>query len=78
MAREVEHDILRISCLSHQMDVIVKDGAKMLYNGEWSKQAWSLSVYLCSQVNLITHMNLKCPKKTNRWVNLSMLLNFLK
>ncbi len=78
MAREAEHHILRIWCPPHQMDVVVKDGAEMLYDGEWSKQAWSLSVYLHSQANLITHMNMKCPKKTNRWVSLGVLLNFLK
>ncbi len=60
------------------MDVIVKDGAEMLYDGEWSKQVWSLSVYLRSQANLIMRMNVKCPNKTNRWVTLGVLLNFLK
>ncbi len=48
MAREAEHHVLCIWCPSHQMDVVVKDGAKMLYDGEWSKQAWSMSVYLRS------------------------------
>ncbi|CAK9215224.1 unnamed protein product [Sphagnum troendelagicum] len=50
----------------------------MLYDGEWSKQAWSMSIYLRSWANLITRMNVKCPKMTNRWVNLGVLLNFLK
>ncbi len=50
----------------------------MLYDGEWSKQLWSMLVYLRSQVNLITCMNVKCPKKTNSWVSLGVLLNFLK
>jgi hypothetical protein len=59
------------------MDVVVKDGAEMLYDDKWSKEAWSMSVYLCSQANLITRMNVKCPKKTNHWVSLGMLLNFL-
>jgi hypothetical protein len=48
MAHETEHHILRIWCPLHQMDVVVKDGAEMLYDDEWSKQVWSLSVYLCS------------------------------
>jgi hypothetical protein len=78
MAREAEHHIMRIWSPPHQMDVVVKDGAEMLYDGEWSKQTWSLSVYLCSQANLITRMNVKCPKKTKRWVSLGVLLNFLK
>jgi hypothetical protein len=78
MAREAEHHVLRIWCPSHWMDVVVKDDVEMLYDGEWSKQAWSMSVYLRSQVNLITCMNVKCPKKTNRWVSLGVLLNFFK
>jgi len=61
MAREAEHHILRIRCPLHQMDIVVKDGVEMLYDGEWSKQAWSLSVYLRSQANLIMRMNVKCP-----------------
>jgi hypothetical protein len=59
------------------MDVVVKDDAEM-YDGKWSKQAWSMLVYLRSHANLITHMKVKCPKKTNRWVSLGVLLNFLK
>jgi len=54
MASEAKHHVLRVWCPSHQMDVIVKDGAEMLYDGEWSKQAWSMSVYVHSQANLIT------------------------
>jgi hypothetical protein len=78
MAREAKHHVLRIWCLSHQMDVVVKDDVEMLYDGKWSKQVWSLSIYLRSQANLITRMSVKCPKKTNRWVSLGVLLNFLK
>jgi hypothetical protein len=37
-----------------------------------------MSVYLRLHANLITRMNVTCPKKTNRWVSLGMLLNFLK
>ncbi|CAK9252169.1 unnamed protein product [Sphagnum jensenii] len=65
MAHKAEHHVLRIWCPPHQMDVVVKDDAEMLYDGEWSKQAWSMSVYLRSHANLITRMNMKCPKKTN-------------
>jgi len=39
MSREAEHHVLRIWSPPHQMDVVVKDGAKMLYNGKWSKYA---------------------------------------
>ncbi len=37
MARKAEHHVLRIWCSLHEMDVVVKDGAEMLYDGEWSE-----------------------------------------
>jgi len=46
MACEAEHHVLHIWCPPHQMDVVVKDGAEMLYDDKWSKQAWSMLVYL--------------------------------
>jgi hypothetical protein len=46
MACEVEHHVLRIWCPPHQMDVVVKDVAEMLYDDKWSKQAWSMLIYL--------------------------------
>jgi hypothetical protein len=41
MACEAEHHVLRIWCPPHQMDVV-----EMLYDDKWSKQAWSMLVYL--------------------------------
>jgi hypothetical protein len=35
-------------------------------------------VYLRAQDNLIIAMNVKCPKKMNRWAHLGRLLNFYK
>uniref|UniRef100_A0AAV1TN58 Uncharacterized protein n=1 Tax=Peronospora matthiolae TaxID=2874970 RepID=A0AAV1TN58_9STRA len=60
------------------MNVVVKDGAKMIYDGQWSKKAWSLLVCMLSQKNLITRRNVKFFKKTKQWVIVGVLLNFLK
>ncbi|CAK9227841.1 unnamed protein product [Sphagnum troendelagicum] len=37
MAHEAEHHVLHIWCPPHQMDVVVKDDTKMLYDGKWSQ-----------------------------------------
>jgi hypothetical protein len=57
---------------------VVKAAAKGIDNGIWVKQAYTFSVYLHAQDNLIIAMNVKCPKKTNPWVHLGRLLNFYK
>ncbi|CAK9275601.1 unnamed protein product [Sphagnum jensenii] len=60
MAREAEHHVLRIWCPPHQMDVIVKDNAEMLYDGEWSKQ------YRCT---IVQHMTANANDKlsSDQW-----------
>jgi hypothetical protein len=42
------------------------------------KFAYTFSVYLRVYDILIISMNVKCPKKTNRWVHLGRLLAFYK
>jgi hypothetical protein len=78
LAQAAEHKLLRIWCPPHQMDVVVRKGAELLYDGQWIKFAWTFSVHLRKQDNLITEMNAKCPKKTNRWTHLGRLLDFVK
>ncbi|CAK9275998.1 unnamed protein product [Sphagnum jensenii] len=72
------HDVMRIWCAPHQIDIMVKATAEGINNGDWVKQAYSFFVYLRVQDNLIIAMNVKCPKKTNRWAHLGCLLNFYK
>lgn len=52
------------------MDIVVKDATKSLDRGDWIKITYDSTVYLRRQDNLIIaiYMNIKCPKKTNRWV----------
>lgn len=73
-----ENEMLRIWCALHQMDIVFKATAEGIDNDIWVKFAYTYSVYLCAQDNLIINMNVKCPKKTNRWLHLGRMLNFFK
>ncbi|KAI2495067.1 hypothetical protein MHU86_19462 [Fragilaria crotonensis] len=74
-----EHDVLRIWCPPHQIDLVAKRAAERVTNGAWVHFAYTFSVFLRAQNSLITAMNVvKCPKKTNRWVHLGRLLTFYK
>jgi hypothetical protein len=70
--------VLRVWCASHQIDIIVKSSAVGINGGAYVKDVYSFSVHLRSQHNLIIQMGVKCPKKMNRWVHLSRILNFYK
>jgi hypothetical protein len=74
----VENPVLRIWCALHQIDLVVKLGAEELADGEWIMFAWSFSIFLRAQANLISSMAVKCPKKTNRWTHLGRMLQFFK
>ena len=74
-----EHDVPRIWCPPHQFDLVAKCAAKRVINGAWVHFAYSFSDFLRAQNSLlITAMNVKCPKKTNRWAHLGLLLTFYK
>jgi hypothetical protein len=70
------NNVLRIWCTPHQINIVVKAAVEAIDNGVWVKQVYTFSVFLRAQDNLIIEMNVKCPKKTNRWAHLSRLLNF--
>jgi hypothetical protein len=71
-----DNNVLRIWCAPHQIDIVVKAVVEAIDNGVWVKQVYTFSVFLRAQDNLIIQMNVKCPKKTNRWAHLGRLLNF--
>jgi hypothetical protein len=73
-----KHKVLRIWCVPHQIDIVVKALIESINNGNWVKFAYTFSIYLRTQDILIISMNVKCPKKTNRWVHLGHLLAFYK
>jgi hypothetical protein len=57
---------------------VVKVAVEGIDNGVWVKQAYTFSVYMHAYDNLIIAMNIKCPKKMNRWAHLGRPLNFYK
>jgi hypothetical protein len=73
-----ENPVLRIWCALHQIDLVVKSAAEEFAGDEWIKFAWSFSIFLRAQANLITSMAVKCPKKTNCWTHMGRLLQFFK
>lgn len=73
-----EYDVMHVWCAPHQIYIIAKESAEGIDKGTWIKFAYTYTVYLRSQLNLIIEMGVKCPKKTNRWVHLGNMLKFLK
>ncbi|CAM6071463.1 unnamed protein product [Sphagnum tenellum] len=74
----VENPVLRIWCALHQIDLVVKSAIEELAGSKWIMFAWSFSIFLRAQANLITSMGIKCPKKTNGWTHLGPMLQFFK
>jgi hypothetical protein len=78
MANEAANPVLRIWCPPHQIDLVLKADAEAVADGTWIEVVYSYSIFLRQQQNLITEMNAKCPKKTNRWTHLGRVLKFYK
>jgi hypothetical protein len=73
-----ENNLLRVWCVPHQIDIVVKSSADGINDGAYVKEVYSFSVHLRSQNNLIIAMGVKCRKNTNRWVNVSRVVTFYK
>jgi hypothetical protein len=71
-----DNNVLRIWCTPHQINIVVKAAVEAIDNSVWVKQVYTFSVFLWAQDNLMIEMNVKCPKKTNRWAHLGRLFNF--
>ena len=69
--------ILRIWCVPHQVDLVIKAITKDLDGEQFYKIAHAFSVHLRAQVNLITEMNSKCPKDTTRWLAFGSMLEWM-
>ena len=54
----------------------MKHSSNSVFQGEWAAKAHAFSVFLRAQNNLITEMNVKCPKLTTRWVQYGIVLSF--
>ena len=73
-----EYNVLRVWCAPHQIDIIAKQNTDGIDGGAWIKFAYSYTLYLRAQNNMIIEMGVKCLKKTNRWVHLGNVLKFFK
>ena len=77
LVAEGEFDVVRVWCIPHQMDLVVRKTTEEIDEGNWIKLLYRLSVYLRGQPNLILEMGVTCPKKTNRWLHLGMVIDFV-
>ncbi|CAK9276060.1 unnamed protein product [Sphagnum jensenii] len=71
-----EFKVVHIWCVLHQLDLVVHVAIDEVDGGTWLKAAYTLSMYLRKQLNLITEMGETCPKKMNRWLALGSVLKF--
>jgi len=58
--------MLRIWCVPHQIDIVIKNAAALPQDGQWIEVIYKWCVHLRRQKKLIMDMNGEmCPKKTN-------------
>jgi hypothetical protein len=70
--------VLRVWCVPHQLDLVVKTATVGVDDGEFYKAAHAFSVHLRAQHNLIVAMDgAKCPKDTTRWVAFGNMLKWI-
>ena len=77
LERECSNKVLRIWCVAHQLDIVVKEATRGVQYEAFYKVAHALSVYLRSQHNLISNMGSQCPKDTTRWIAFGSMLSWL-
>ncbi len=78
MVRSASNKVLCVWCTPHQIDIVIKALTESILDGSWIKFTYIWLVFLWSQNNFIIAMNIKCPKKTNRWVHLGHLFKFFQ
>lgn len=76
LEKECSNPVLRIWCVPHQLDIVVKNATKGVLDGAFYKIAHAFSVHLRTQQNLITEMGSKCPKDTTRWIAFGKMLKW--
>jgi hypothetical protein len=69
MVKEAVHEVLRVWCPPHQIDLVIKDATCKINDGSFSKITHAFTVHLRQQANLQLEMGNKCPKDTNRWAH---------
>jgi hypothetical protein len=76
LEKECNNPVLRIWCIPHQLDIVVKNATQDVLDQAFYKVAHAYSVHLRVQQNLITNMGSKCPKDTTRWVAFGSILHW--
>jgi len=77
LEQAAEFPVLRIWCVPHQIDIVIKNAAALPQNGQWIEVVYKWCVHLCRQEKFIMDMNGEmCPKKTNRWAHLDSTFKF--
>jgi hypothetical protein len=77
LEKEATNNILRVWCVPHQMDIVIKKVTKSMMDGLFYKIAHVFLVHLRTQLNLITEMDgVKCHKDTTQWVAFGKMLKW--
>jgi hypothetical protein len=75
LERQCTNPVLRVWCVPHQLDLVIKTTTVGVDDGEFYKAAHAFSVHLRAQHNLIVAMDgAKCPKGTTQWVAFGNML----
>ncbi len=77
LENECSNHVLRIWCVPHQLDIVVKNAIHGVLDEVFYKVAHAFSMHLHPQQILITEMGSKCPKDTMRWVAFGNILRWL-
>ncbi|ETV65440.1 hypothetical protein H257_17835 [Aphanomyces astaci] len=74
---ELMKDIKHVVHFKQLVQDLELSATEAIDQGEWIEIVYKLSVYLRAQSNLILCMGVTCPKKTNRWLHLGMVVDFI-
>ncbi|CAK9193354.1 unnamed protein product [Sphagnum jensenii] len=77
LENECSNLVLRIWCIPHQLDIVVKNATHGVLDKAFYKVAHAFFVHLHAQQILITEMGSKCPKDTTRWVAFCSIIHWL-
>jgi hypothetical protein len=77
LEQQATNSILRIVCVPHQCDLVIKKVTKEMDDENFHKTPHVFSVHLRAHANLITEMKSKCPKDTTRWLAFGKLLDWM-
>jgi hypothetical protein len=75
LEKECNNHVLRIWCVPHRLDIVVKNATQDVLDQAFYKVAHAYFVHLRVPQNLITDMGSKCPKDTTRWVAFGSILH---